>query len=64
MIGTIVCTIDDNQYSPEFAREHLADKGRGVFVKADDGPVFYYDEADEDFEPLGRAGSARILKIS
>jgi hypothetical protein len=54
--GTIVCSIDDEQYAAEFSREHWAYKGRGVVVKADDGRLFYYDEADEDFELLQSAG--------
>jgi len=63
MAGTIVCSIDDNQYSPEFSREHWAYKGRGVVVKADDGQIFYCDEADEDFEFLGNAGPERVHHI-
>jgi len=60
MFGTIVCSIDDNQYSVAFSREHWAYKGRGVVVQADNGQTFYYDEADEDFELMARAEPAHL----
>jgi hypothetical protein len=52
--------LDDDQYSAEFSRENWVYKGRGVVVKADDARIFYYDEADEDFEFLHRAGPERV----
>jgi len=60
VLGTIVCSIDDDSYSEAFPREHWAFKERGVVVRADDGRVFHYDDADEDFELLRRAESERL----
>jgi hypothetical protein len=61
VFGTIMCSIDDNQYSVAFSRENWGYKGRGVVVQTDDGKIFYYDEADEDFELMSRAEPVRDI---
>ncbi len=58
VLGTVVCSIDDDKYSVGFAREHWADKGRGMVIEADDGRIFYCDAPDEDFGVLRPGGSA------
>jgi hypothetical protein len=52
--GVVVCSIDDGVYSQEFPETSWAYKGKGIIIKADNGQIFYYDEADEDFELLER----------
>jgi hypothetical protein len=60
VLGVIVCAIDDNAFSPGFPRDDWGYKERGAVIKADDGRLFYYDEADEDFELLARAGAEAV----
>jgi len=57
VFGTIVCSMDDDRYTEEFPRDDWARVGRGVIIKADDGQVFHYEDADEDVELLTRAGA-------
>jgi hypothetical protein len=63
VLGTIMCSLDDDRFSEEFSREHWAHLGKGVIIKADNGQVFHYEEADEDFELLSRAGERLADRI-
>jgi len=63
MFGTIVCSIDDDEYTPEFSRADWGHVGHGVVIKADDGQIFHYEEPDEDLELLVSAVTPRLQDI-
>jgi hypothetical protein len=57
--GVVVCSIDTNEYSPEFPREQWSYLGTGVMVHFTNYGLVRYTEPDEDLEFLGRAAFAR-----
>jgi hypothetical protein len=50
--GTIVCSIDDDDYTTEFSRDNWSYLKVGIMIRADNGALLHYVEADEDFEPV------------
>jgi hypothetical protein len=53
--GTVVCSIDDDQYSPEYPKSSWAYLGRGVMVLTDAAGLIHYEEPDGDMELVSRA---------
>jgi hypothetical protein len=53
--GVVVCSIDTDEYSPEFPREQWSYLGTGVLIRFANAGLVHYTEQDEDFEFLGRA---------
>jgi hypothetical protein len=51
-LGTIVCSIDDGEYSSGFPRDEWDYLKVGVLIKADNGALIHYIEADEDFQSV------------
>jgi hypothetical protein len=52
--GVVVCSIDTDEYSPEFPREQWSYLGTGVMIQFANYLV-HYTEPDEDLEFLRRA---------
>jgi hypothetical protein len=48
--GTVVCSIDTKQFTPEHPQEQWEYLGAGIMIQTDDGNLFHYTEPDEDFE--------------
>jgi hypothetical protein len=48
--GTVVCSIDADEFTSEYPKAHWAYLGSGIIVKTDSGEIFHYKEPDEDFE--------------
>jgi len=48
--GTVVCSIDTGEYTKEYPKMHWSYLNKGILIKTDDGELFHYDQADEDFE--------------
>lgn len=54
-LGTVVFSIDDDEYSAEYPKEHWAHLGKGVMVLTEAAGLIHYDEPDEDMELVSRA---------
>ena len=50
--GTVVCSIDTDEFTADFPRSEWAYLERGVLIRADGGGLFHYTEPDEDFERI------------
>jgi hypothetical protein len=50
--GTVVCSIDTNEYMPTFPKAEWGYLEAGIIIKSDNGSLFHYAEADEDFEKI------------
>ena len=46
--GTVVCSLDDNQYTPEYTMEDWSYLGFGVLVKFQQAGLVHYKEYSED----------------
>ena len=51
-LGTVVCSIDDEEYTLEFPRNVWSYMKIGILIEADNGSLFHYVEPNEDFESL------------
>ena len=52
--GVVVCSIDSDEYTPEFSREQWSYLGVGVMIQFANYGLVHYTEPDKDFEFLGR----------
>ncbi len=50
--GTVVCSIDTNEYTPNYPKSEWGYLEIGIVIKSDNGSLFHYAEADEDFERI------------
>jgi hypothetical protein len=50
--GTIVCSIDDDEYTSEFPKDEWGYLKVGILIRADNGALIHYVEADEDFQSV------------
>lgn len=57
--GVVVCSIDTDEYTPEFPREQWSYLGAGVMIQFANYGLVHYTEPDEDLEFLGRATPER-----
>jgi hypothetical protein len=57
--GVVVCSIDTDEYTPEFPREQWSYLGTGVMIQFASYGLVHYTEPDEDLEFLGRATPGR-----
>ena len=48
--GTVVCSLDTNEFTSEYPEIEWAYLKSGIVVKTDSGETFHYTEPDEDFE--------------
>jgi hypothetical protein len=53
--GVVVCSIDTDEYSPDFCRGQWSYLGTGVMIQFANYGLVYYTEPDEDLEFLGHA---------
>ena len=53
--GTIVCSMDDDQYSVDHPKTHWAYLGRGVMVLTDAAGLIHYKEPDHEMVFVSRA---------
>jgi hypothetical protein len=53
-LGTVVSSIDDGQYSPEYPREEWDYLKRGVLIKSDQAGLIHYIEPEPTFELIER----------
>ena len=52
--GTVMCSMDDDEYTPEFPRDHWAYLKIGVMIECNLAGLVHYDAPDEDFELIQR----------
>ena len=52
--GTVVCSIDTNEYAPAYPKAEWEYLESGIIIKTDNGRLFHYVETDEDFERIER----------
>lgn len=52
--GVVVCSMDTDQYSPEFSKKDWSYLRTGVMVKTDKAGLIHYVEADEDLQLIKR----------
>ena len=52
-----MCSIDTDEYSPDFSREQWSYLGTGVMIQFANYGLVHYTEPDEDLEFLGQAPS-------
>jgi hypothetical protein len=57
--GIVVCSIDTDDYTPEFPRDQWGYLGTGVMIQFTNYGLVHYTEPDEDLEFLGRASPDR-----
>jgi len=50
--GTVVCSIDTNEYTPAYPKTEWGYLETGIIIKSDNGSLFHYAEVDEDFERI------------
>jgi|HubBroStandDraft_6_1064221.scaffolds.fasta_scaffold2274761_2 hypothetical protein len=48
--GTVVCSIDTKEFTPEYPATEWEYLNSGIIIKTDAGDVFHCVEPDEDFE--------------
>jgi hypothetical protein len=48
--GTVVCSIDTQEFSREYTEADWSYLNSGIIIKTDSGGIFHYTELDEDFE--------------
>jgi hypothetical protein len=54
-VGTVVCSIDDAEYSEEYTRSDWGSLKKGVLINFPKfGLIHYEDELEEDIEPIDR----------
>ena len=58
--GTVVCSIDTDEFSKCYPQSQWGYLGSGVIIKSDSGDVYHYTEPDEDFEFIQPATSLRV----
>jgi hypothetical protein len=54
LLGTIVCSIDSGEYSPDYPKEQWAYLGRGVIVLTETAGLIHYKELDHDMQLVAR----------
>jgi hypothetical protein len=54
--GTVVCSIDTDEYTKKYPKGAWAYLNSGILIRTDDGELFHYDKADEDLELIRGAG--------
>lgn len=52
--GIVVCSIDDDQYTPEYPKSEWAYLKLGVLINSDKGGLIHLIEPDEDIELIER----------
>ena len=50
--GTVVCSIDTDEYTPSFPKAKWGYLETGILIKSDNVRLFHYTEPDEDFERI------------
>jgi hypothetical protein len=53
--GVVVCSIDRNEYSKNYPREHWSYLKRGVLVLTEAAGLIHYEDAEPDMELIARA---------
>lgn len=53
--GVVVCSIDSDEYTPEFPREQWSYLGNGVMIRFANYGLVHYTDPDEDLDFVGRA---------
>jgi len=56
--GTVVCSIDTDEYTSDFPRSQWEYLRHGVIVRSEKMGLIHYLEPDEDFELIGRMEGA------
>ena len=52
--GVVVCSIDTDEYTPDFPREQWRYLGTGVMIQFANYGLVHYTNPEEDIEFLGR----------
>ena len=55
-LGVVVCSIDGDEYSPEYPRDQWAYLGSGVMVLTEAAGLVHYPEPDPELELVSRGG--------
>ncbi|NUN24000.1 MAG: hypothetical protein HUU09_11135 [Candidatus Jettenia caeni] len=53
--GVVVCSMDDDKYTPAYPKEEWDYLKSGVLIKTDKAGLIHYIKADEDLQLLERA---------
>lgn len=57
-IGRVVCSFEDAQFSPDYPEAEWDYLKTGALIVTEDGIVFHYEQADENFRIVPRAKPA------
>jgi hypothetical protein len=52
--GTVVCSIDHDEYTPEHSRDHWSYLKAGVMIHCDQAGLIHYVAPEDDFELIER----------
>jgi hypothetical protein len=54
-VGIVVCSMDDDEYTPAFPRDHWAYLGSGVLIDCDLAGLIHYTTPEDSFELIERS---------
>jgi hypothetical protein len=52
--GTVVCSIDDNEYTPEYRKADWSYLKNGVLISSDQAGLIHYIQPESSFELIER----------
>jgi hypothetical protein len=52
--GTVVCSIDDDEYTPEHSRDHWAYLKTGILIDSSQAGLIHYNAPEVSFELIER----------
>jgi hypothetical protein len=52
--GTVVCSIDDGEYTPEYSEDHWGYLGSGVLIDSTEAGLIHYTSAEDSFQLIER----------
>jgi hypothetical protein len=59
--GTVVCSIDNDQYTPDYPKREWAYLKSGVLIKSDQAGLIHYIEPEPSFELIERkVGTVKV----
>jgi len=53
--GTVVCSLDDGQYTPEYPENEWAYLKRGVLIESDEAGLIHYIQPEHSLELIARS---------
>jgi len=55
-VGTVVCSIDDDEYTPQYPKTEWGYLDRGVLIESEQAGLIHYIEPEVSFKLIERKG--------